>query len=300
MPEEQESQSTGITYFGEFLSWLKLERSAKRSPVRALECFTREFMPEGSAPVANATQDASIFFQALAGELTETTTAMPQFDWMQPISQENSWTNRCMKCFKFQGDRPPPKDPERNSMFRLELPITPGKDETFQSLIDGYFRVKDEQKKEMIQCPTEGCSSRVGKFTEIKLLDPKAAIVVYVNRLNFNRAWGEEWYRLLPPEEQANYYAEMNYRPIKLSNIIKVPLSVGGTALYKLIAAIEHEGASAAGGHFVAHLKAEEDDEWYVANDEKALRHSSAVPEYNPTKAILYMFANISLDSGME
>ena len=72
--------------------------------------------------------------------------------------------------------------------------------------------------------------------------------------------------------------------------------------MFKMVAAIEHtnEGASAAGGHFVAHLKAEEDDEWYVANDEKALRHSSAFPEYNPTKAILYMFANISLDSGME
>ena len=70
--------------------------------------------------------------------------------------------------------------------------------------------------------------------------------------------------------------------------------------MFKLIAAIEHEGASAAGGHFVAHLKAEEDDEWYVANDKKALRHSSAVPEYNPTKGIVFMFANISLDSGME
>ena len=130
--------------------------------------------------------------------------------------------------------------PERNAMFRIELPVVPREGETLQSLIDEYFKVQDQQKKEMVQCPTAGCTSRVGKFTEIKLLDAQSAIVFYVNRLQFNPMWANPAFRDMTPEEQANYYAVMNYRAIVLANVIKVPFFGGGNVLYKLMGAVEH------------------------------------------------------------
>ena len=151
-----------------------------------------------------------------------------------------SLIKRCLKCFKYQGEKPPPMAPERNAMFRIELPVAPRDGETFQTLIDEYFRVQDEQKKEMVQCPTAGCTSRVGKFTEIKLLDAQSAIVFYVNRLQFNPMWANPAFRDMTPAEQANYYAVMNYRPIVLANVIKVPFFGGGNVLYKLMGAVEH------------------------------------------------------------
>ena len=95
IPEAQESENSDTTYLGEFLSWLRLTTSEERCPKQALACFTQEFLPEGSAPVANATQDAIMFFQALNGELKDDpNAALQEFNWMQPMSQQTTWTNR--------------------------------------------------------------------------------------------------------------------------------------------------------------------------------------------------------------
>ena len=298
MPKEGARHSSGSSYFGIFQSWLTLERSVERSPVLALQHFTREFLPANSPQVGNATQDASLFFQALSGDLRHPNIPLAEFDWMQPISQERWWTNRCLKCFEFPGDTPPPLPPQRNSMFRLELPLEPREGENLQSLINEHFRVKDEQRKQMVQCPHEGCTSRVARFSVSELLDPKAAIVFFVNRQQNNPVWAEAFFRDLSAEEQANYPAQINYRPVQLSNVIKVPMNGGGVAMYQLVAAVEHSGESAAGGHFVGFLRAE-DGEWYVANDALPLRHLSHYPEYCPTKGILFLYQNITNDGDM-
>ena len=89
-------------------------------------------------------------------------------------------------------------------MFRLELPLEPREGENLQSLINEHFRVKDEQRKQMVQCPHEGCTSRVARFSVSELLDPKAAIVFFVNRQQNNPVWAQPFFRDLPAEEQAN------------------------------------------------------------------------------------------------
>lgn len=56
----------------------------------------------------------------------------------------------------------------------------------------------------------------------------------------------------MTPEEQNQYPAQMNYRPIKLSNMIRLPLTDKRRIMFKLISCVEHSGESAAGKENIA------------------------------------------------
>ena len=72
--------------------------------------------------------------------------------------------------------------------------------------------------------------------------------------------------------------------------------SIGGSARlpagYRLKAFISHKGPSVHSGHYVAHIRVE-DDQWIFFNDEKVVRSDSEGLEKLKPYAYLYVFERI-------
>ena len=81
----------------------RFDRNELRSPYESLAMFTRDYLPNNSEDVRARTQDARMFFQAMAGEMRFGVDPVPEFDFMQPILQKRWTINRCMKCFAVPG-----------------------------------------------------------------------------------------------------------------------------------------------------------------------------------------------------
>ena len=100
---EAPTTATAENYFQHFCQWLRFDRNELRSPHESLAMFTRDYLPNNSEDVRARTQDARMFFQAMAGEMRFGVDPVPEFDFMQPILQKRWTINRCMKCFAVPG-----------------------------------------------------------------------------------------------------------------------------------------------------------------------------------------------------
>ena len=49
-------------------------------------------------------------------------------------------------------------------------------------------------------------------------------------------------------------------------------------------------GESSAGGHFVAHLRHLESDQWYTANDKFAIQPSTNWPEFKVERFMIFLY----------
>ena len=174
---------------------------------------------------------------------------------------------------------------EKTDMLRVKLPDTPTQGENLQTLLDAHC-----SWTEMMACRNINCNMQVVKRNSLELVDPKNAIVIYLGRERDNPAWREPWFRQLSAADQAQYVGEMNYRKVKIPNEIKVPDGLT-TINYRLSATVEHSGGHAGGGHFVGFLLI--DGEWFVSNDDKALRHSSYHPEYDHEKSLIFIYYRV-------
>ena len=149
--------------------------------------------------------------------------------------------------------------------------------ENLQTLMDAYF-----VKRERITCQNEGCNQQLGMTTEERLVDPKSAIVVNINRQFVNPNWKQA------PRNQGHRFAGVkNNRRLSLPNTVQVPKSGGGSFTYELVAAIEHSSEHTAGGHYIAHLKY--NGEWFTANDDNPLRKSASYRDYHPEKSSIFL-----------
>ena len=116
MPDETDSSDSESSYFKEFKSWLLLDYPGERNPKKALTLFTQEFQPPGSVDVGNATQDASLFFEAMNGDL-DPYNPVEEFQWMQPIAQERFSINR----YRCHGGGPRGLDPSPPQILKFWL-----------------------------------------------------------------------------------------------------------------------------------------------------------------------------------
>ena len=98
----------------------------------------------------------------------------------------------------------------------------------------------------------------------------------------------------MPITTRDNVILEDEFGTLKsdLSTLNAASISVKNSAVnYRLSATVEHSGGHAGGGHFVGFLLI--DGEWFVTNDDKALRHSSYYPEYDHERSIIFMYYRV-------
>ena len=158
------------------------------------------------------------------------------------------------------------------------MPLQPqNAEESLQTLLDAYF-----EKTDHIRCQTEGCNQHVQRVTNEEVVNPESAIVLNINRQAENPMWKQ-----VPKELRHLYPGIKINRRVRLPNTVDVPTSGGGAVTYQVISAIEHFSEHTAGGHYIAHLKA--NGEWFTANDDNALRKSAVYKDYHPEQSAIIL-----------
>lgn len=210
--------------------------------------------------------------------------------------------------------------PEYHPIFTLQMPEVADAHENFQSLVDVYFKSKEQYQKETINC--SNCQSNVtitkkGKIEikrnrqtnkkhdtfsiAVELIDEKSAIVFSINRQLMNPIWSTPGFNTWPKEEQDKHQGIKLDRPVELSNIIRLPVSnsASGSELYSLVATIEHRtnDKSISAGHYIAYLRYK--DEWYIANDRQPLMPMSESEYHDVRQSYIFLYKkNTPEDNG--
>ena len=133
-------------------------------------------------------------------------------------------------------------------------------------------------------------------------MEEKSAIVFSINRQLLNPIWSTPGFSSWPQEEKDKHRDGIKVdRPVKISNIIKLPVanSASGSELYSLVATIEHRTGdkSISAGHYICYLKFR--DEWYVANDRQPLFPMSDSAYHDVRKSYIFLYKkNTPEDNG--
>ena len=173
--------------------------------------------------------------------------------------------------------------PTFNSVFWIKLPLhQQNAQEKLQNLLDSYF-----VKQELITCQNEGCNQQLVQTTREYIVDSKSAIIVNINRQFDNPMWTR-----VPNNQRHLYPAVKDNRRVSLPNTVNVPKSGGGSIMYEVVAAIEHNGEHTGGGHYIAHLKY--DGEWFTANDNEPLKRSASYRDYHPELSAIILLRKLN------
>jgi hypothetical protein len=97
-----ENCEAGETYMSHFSRWSRLTTSELASPWDALRLFAQEFTSNTGRYTVNEirtkTQDAFLFFTALAGQNQFESNGIDFFSFMRPVTQFRTTVDRCMEC----------------------------------------------------------------------------------------------------------------------------------------------------------------------------------------------------------
>ena len=160
----------------------------------------------------------------------------------------------------------------------MPLPEVRARDETFQTLVDSYFIETTD-----VACQNNNCNGRI-RYTNA-ILDPKSAIVFYLDRTRVNRNWANA------PRGQSGAYATVkDNRKVTLQDVIYIPKVGGGHCLYRLVALVEHKGEHGKGGHYVSHLKFNR--EWYLANDDLPMQRSDECRDFDVERSCIFIYTS--------
>ena len=94
------------TYMSHFGRWSHLATSELRNPWFALELFVRDFMSDevNVSEIRNNTQDAALFFRALAGQTCINSNGVELFSFMRPSTLTRIAVETCMDCGRETGE----------------------------------------------------------------------------------------------------------------------------------------------------------------------------------------------------
>ena len=79
-------------------------------------------------------------------------------------------------------------------------------------------------------------------FEDIKIVDPKQALVFYLDRVKANPVWATR-----VGQDNSMYPAIKDNSPVILDKIVEVPSETGRNVSYELVATVEHFGEHGAG-----------------------------------------------------
>ena len=206
--------------------------------------------------------------------------------FMRPTSKTTVKMNRCRRCHQYDGYtrvEPVEENPTIDVFF-------PGEDEAdplenMQSLVNDYFI-----NTKLVDCGNPDCSSRVSLETKREVVDAKEAIVINLSRLRKNP---EADCRGIEDEAEKARRAALpllkDNRPVTISHMLFIPTESGSPAMYSLCATVQHMGSTNS-GHYVAHLRVEEDDSWFIANDRLPLTQQKCDPRIDRQCSSIFIY----------
>ena len=232
----------GNDFLGSFKAWFEMKNSAIRDPQPVLRKFIQEFLG-GDLNYENTFQECRLFFSGLAPNPVTESQGLPFFGFMRPSSITTVEKNHCRQCNEAPGYLRP-GDVVENVVFDMYLPAEYDQHESIQGLINTHFNANANFV--YVDCENQQCNSPVHVKTTIKILEPKDAVVIHIDRF---LPTPENDIRGITDEAEIRRRQAIPYRkedrPVQLSHVIKLPLVSGTDSVqYSLIATVQHLGST--------------------------------------------------------
>ena len=170
--------------------------------------------------------------------------------------------------------------------LRIEMPDEVGQHTNLQTAVDKHL-----EQKETVACPN--CQKRLTKTSTKKVVDPKPALVVFLNRIQDNPMSKTEAWKTMDRLEKRKYLPVKSNTEIGISHMLTLPLLDGTSVLYELVGTIEHFGNEPFGGHYVSNLWDKNDSIWYTANDSEPLKKSESYEEFDVRRSAVFLYSRV-------